>query len=160
MKLELRVLLLPLLALLVIGCTTKTPVHSVVVNSPLGLYKSNTEQKFWLAIMTEENYWLCSPNSCYHGKYQKVPVNYGIILLDFYLSDIGLAIERLSHGNGETEQFYSATHKVRLASPRANDLAFNISDCSGTPCVGIGHTRAGVKFYKIEDFDVFWVNEK
>ena len=109
--------------------------------------------------MQDQKYLLCSPKKCEHGSYQKVPANYGVILLDFYLLDIGLEIERLSHGNGETEAFYITMNKLRLKFPRANDLSFNIADCSGIPCVGIGHTRVGVKFYKIEDFDEFWINE-
>jgi hypothetical protein len=86
-------------------------------------------------------------------------VNYGVILIDFYLSELGETIDHLSHGKGETPQFYEAMKKIRLAEPRPNDLAFNLGDCEGIPCVGIGHTRAGVKFYKIEDFDKFWDNK-
>ena len=160
MKSTLKISLSLLIAITVFGCSTKLAKQTIPVNSPLGLYKSNTSQKYWLAVMNQENYLLCSPDDCYQGKYQKVPANYGVILIDFYLSDIGLAIERLSHGEGEPLQFYSAMKQLRLKAPRANDLAFNIGDCSGKPCVGIGHTRAGVKFYKVEDFDVFWINEK
>ena len=156
MKIFAKIFVISILSFLVFACSTKNPARSFMVNSPLGLYKSNTEQKFWLAIMTEGNYSLCSPKSCYHGKYQKVPVNYGVILVDFYISDIGQTIERLSHGRGETAEFYAAMKNLRLTEPRANDLAFNISDCKGIPCVGLGHTRAGVKFYKIEEFDLFW----
>jgi hypothetical protein len=155
-KSDFKIVLSILVSIALFGCSTKLPKQTVTINSPLGLYKSNTPQKFWLAIMTDENYLLCSPESCYQGKYQKVPVDYGVILIDFYLSDIGLTIEHLSHGNGESEQFYSAMKKIRLDSPRPNDLAFNIGDCSGIFCVGLGHTRAGVKFYKIESFDAFW----
>lgn len=110
--------------------------------------------------MSKKSYLLCSPESCYQGKYQKVPVDYGVILIDFYLSDIGLTIEHLSHGKGESKQFYSAMKKIRLDSPRPNDLAFNIGDCGEIPCVGLGHTRAGVKFYKVENFDIFWNAEE
>ncbi len=156
----LKILFSLLLPIAIYGCSTKLPKQAITVGSPLGLYKSNTTQNFWLAIMTEDNYWLCSPKDCYRGKYQIVPANYGVILIDFYLSDIGLAIERLSHGKGELQQFYDAMKRLRLKMPRANDLAFNIGDCRGIPCVGLGHTRAGVKFYKIKNFDAFWSTEE
>jgi len=159
MKNIFRMPLLVLLTLTILACSTKLPVRSTVINSPLGLYKTNTDQKYWLAIMAESKYLLCSPIDCSQGKYQKVPANYGVILLDFYSTEIGLAIERLSHGKGETDEFYVAINQLRQKSPRANDLAFNIGDCNGTPCVGIGHTRAGVKFYKVEDFDMFWISK-
>ncbi len=160
MKPLVKILLFNLLTVAIFACSTKLPKQTVSINSPLGLYKSNTTQKFWLAIMAKETYLLCSPVDCYQGKYQKVPVNYGVILLDFYRSDVGLAIDRLSHGKGETAEFYAAMKNLRITEPRANDLAFNISDCKGIPCVGLGHTRAGVKFYKIEEFDLFWKAEK
>jgi len=131
-------------------------VSTIVINSPLGLYKSNTDQKFWLAIMSHQKYLLCSPEKCIPGKYQTVPANYGVILIDFYLSEFGQTVDHLSHGKGETKQFYETMKKLRLAEPRPNDLAFNLGNCDGIPCVGIGHSRAGVKFYKIENFDQFW----
>lgn len=158
MKNIFKIPLLVLLTLAIFACSTKLPKQTVTINSPLGLYKSNTDQKYWLAIMTESKYLLCSPKNCSQGKYQKIPANYGVILLDFYRTEVGLAIERLSHGKGETDEFYTAINLIRKNSLRANDLAFNIGDCDGIPCVGIGHTRAGVKFYKIDDFDSFWSN--
>lgn len=159
MRLKNKFICFAVFSLALFGCSTKLPVSSTVINSPLGLYKSNTDQKFWLAIMSKQRYLLCSPEECYPGKYQKVPVNYGVILIDFYLSEIGRNVERLSHGEGETNQFYDAMKELRLAESRPNDLAFNIGDCDGIPCVGVGHSRAGVKFYRIESFDLFWKNK-
>lgn len=138
------------------GCSSKLPVQAKRVISPLGLYKSNTKQKFWLAIMTNNQYLLCSPSSCSSGNYEQVPANYGVILNDFFKTEIGLKVETLSHGLGNSKSFYKAMKELRLSSDRADDLAFNIGDCDGTPCAGVGHMRHGVKFYKIENFDQFW----
>ena len=151
-----RLFCLASFSLILLGCSTKLPVSSIVINSPLGLYKSNTDQKYWIAIMSNQKYLLCSPEKCFPGKYQTVPANYGVILIDFYLSEFGQTVDHLSHGKGETKKFYETMKKLRLAEPRPNDLAFNLGNCDGIPCVGIGHSRAGVKFYKIENFDQFW----
>jgi len=156
MRTKNRLVLLVIFTLILFGCSTKIPVNSTVIKSPLGLYKSNTLQKFWLAIMSDQKYLLCSPEKCYPGIYQSVPANYGVILIDFYLSEFGQTISQLSHGKGETKQFYEAMKKLRLAEPRPNDLAFNLGNCDGIPCVGLGHSRAGVIFYKVENFDLFW----
>jgi len=155
-----RLFLLLLLVTTNIACSTKIPQRTITVESPLGLYCSDTDEKFWLAIMSEYRYLLCSPQSCYRGKYEAVAVDYGVILIDFFLSEQGLAIENLSHGDENSEAFYQAMRKLRLEQIRPNDFAFNIGECNGTPCVGIGHARDGVKFYKVEDFDSYWPLKK
>jgi len=153
-----RIISLSILPIFLFSCSSRMPATVSKVASPLGLYKSNTNQKYWLAIMQNNKYLLCSTVDCFNGKYERVPANYGVILIDFYKSQIGLDIEKLSHGLNNTESFYVAMKKLRMNSNRANDLAFNIGDCYNVPCVGIGHTREGVKFYRIEDFDQFWPN--
>jgi hypothetical protein len=155
-----RLFFLVLSLILTFSCSTRTPVNYVKVKSPLGLYKSNTSQKYWIAIMQEYQYLLCSTKRCIKGEYERVPSNYGVILLNFFDSDIGLNIEELSHGFNNSQSFYSAMKAIRLESNRPNDFAFNIGDCNGVPCVGIGHTREGVKFYRIEDFNDYWQKEK
>lgn len=106
--------------------------------------------------MQNNQYLLCSPSECYKGLYERLPVNYGVILIDFYASEIGLQIERLSHGEPNTNDFYTLMKTIRLSQLRANDLAFNIDTCQAIPCVGLGHRRDGFKFLKIENFDSFW----
>jgi len=156
MILTLRFLIGSLLISTLFACSTK-PIHApLVIKSPLGIYKSNSQQKYWLAIMENEQYFLCSSKECYQGKYQRVPANYGVILVGFFATEIGQRIEYLSHKDNNTEVFYQAMKKLRLSEPRANDLAFHVSSCDGVPCVGLGHRRSGIKFYKIEDFDAFW----
>jgi hypothetical protein len=157
----LRFFTITLLAMFVFSCSTKSPFKIQKVSSPLGLYKSNTSQKYWIAIMQNNQYLLCSTLHCINGQYERVPANYGVILLDFYVSDIGLNIEKLSHGFNNTQAFYTAMKKLRLEGNRPNDMAFNVGQCNGIPCVGIGHTSEGVKFFRIEDFDGYWLkNEK
>jgi len=134
------------------GCTTVPILNPAKIESPLGLYKSNSAEKYWLAIMQSEQYLLCSPDECHKGAYQNVPAKYGVILLDFFVSNLGQDIERQSHKANNTEAFFQAMNALRLAEPRPNDLAFYVSDCQGTPCAGVGHRRSGIKFYKIEDF--------
>jgi len=156
MKFQYRCSLLFLFLGLIPSCASQLPQSVLTINSPLGIYRSNTQENYWLAIQTNRQYMLCSPQKCYQGIYQIVPANYGVILLDFYLSDIGLAIERLSHGSGNTDAFFESMKQYRLQQSRANDQVFNLSDCGGIVCVGIGHRRNGVKFYRVENFDRYW----
>ncbi len=143
-------LTLLLLVFLVSACSTKLTIQPTKVKSPFGIYKSNTTQKYWVEILQKNEYKLCSIEECFKGVYENIPASYGVILIDFYTSETGLKIEKVSHGKTKNNQFYSAMKIFRLSQHRPNDLAFNIGDCNGTPCVGIGHTRNGIKFLKAE----------
>jgi len=138
-----------LLSLTTLACSTNKPIYSVEIKSPLGVYQSDSQQKYWIEIKAQGHYSLCSASACDQGQYETVPVKYGVILLDFYSSDIGLEIEQLSHGTGYDKAYYAAMKAIRQTQPRADDLAFNIGNCDGVPCVGIGHKRDGVRFYKL-----------
>lgn len=154
------VVLMIIQTFLLTGCQSqpvKLPQRENIV-SPLGIYVTNTTQKYWLAILREQKYLICSPSYCQTNSYQTVAVNYGVILLDFFVTEHGEQLERLSHGSLKSEAFYQSMKNNRMQLTRPNDLAFNIRDCQGIPCAGIGHVRDGVKFYKVENFDEFWVS--
>ncbi|NNJ72500.1 MAG: hypothetical protein HKP09_04895 [Enterobacterales bacterium] len=151
-----KITIFSLVTLAMAGCSTTAPIHAPNVQSPLGLYRTNTDAKYWLAILQNNVYLLCSPKECTQGKYERVAVDYGVILLDFYATDIGLAIEKLIHGQNRSHEFTKTMRQIRLSQERPDDQVFNINQCAGIPCVGIGHSREGIKFYRIESFDSFW----
>jgi|GEM_PF-2656669 len=149
----LRITLFFSLILLSVACSSKKTRVPSKADSPLGLYQSNTPQQFWLAILADNSYLLCSIRYCRQGQYESIAARYGVILLDFFSSDIGLKIERLSHGQGHSEVFYQQMRQIRLRQMRPNDLAFHVSDCGEIFCAGIGHRAEGVKFFKVVDFN-------
>ena len=149
-------LVLIVTATILTGCSAIPPKETQSVMSPLGIYTSNSNNKYWLVILEDNNYLLCNPQICNSGAYERLPINYGVILLGFYQTAIGLALEKEIHGEGHSEQFLAAMKKIRLMQQRPDDQVFNISQCDGVPCIGIGHTREGIKFYRIEQFDDFW----
>ena len=141
---------------LLVGCSSQPVKKSDLITAPLGLYRTDTTQKFWLAILQNNKYLICSPSDCNSGLYETVAVNHGIILLDFYLTEIGKTIEPLLHGNGKSAAFINAMQEIRQQQPRPNDQVFNLTICEQTPCVRLGHGREGVTFYRVEDFNAFW----
>ena len=130
------------------ACSNKPVLNRAKINSPMGVYESNTIPTYTIEIKQNFSYSICLLSSCFEGQYEEVSANYGAILLNFYSSSIGLEIEQLSHRTNNTDAFLKAMRQIRLNEPRPNDLAFHISDCDGTPCAGIGHRRSGVRFYK------------
>ena len=147
---------LMLIVSVLVGCSTKTQKTQTQPKSPLGIYVSDSPQKFWIAILKNNTYLLCTPSKCEQNRYQKVKVNYGLILIDFYRSEIGQAIEIESHGLEIDTQGIEKLKQFRLEQPRPYDLAFNLMQCQDAYCVSLGHTRDGIKFYKAEEFDRFW----
>lgn len=142
-------ILLPIIILLITSCSQNLQKSTVEIDSPLGVYQSNTKENYRVTIFKNQRYSLCSTTQCVHGKYQSLPVKYGIILIDFFSSSLGKRIARSSHGTGNTDAFYLAMEKYRLSQPRANDLPFHLSNCNGVVCAGIGHRRNGLHFVKI-----------
>ncbi|TQV72804.1 hypothetical protein FLL45_15150 [Aliikangiella marina] len=132
------------------ACSTVTQQQKPRVNSPFGVFKYDGEKRFWVAIERAGIYYLCDENQCEQNKVERVAVNYGVILIDFFTSSMGLAIEKLSHGENVSEAYIAKMRKIRLQNSRPNDLAFNIGYCGETPCVGIGHRGSGVKFRLIQ----------
>lgn len=156
---KLKIYLVSTVLVVLVGCQNSRIIvpQEEVILSPLGIYVTNTSQKFWLAILQGGRYYICSPKNCVSQSYQRLPVDYGVILEGFYLTEHGAIIERLSHGLVKDDSFYEKMKSVRMQLSRPNDLAFNIKDCMGISCVGIGHVRNGVKFYRVESFDEFWL---
>jgi len=134
------------------ACSNKPVLNRAKIDSPLGVYESNTIPTYTIEIKQNLSYSICSLSNCFDGQYERVPANYGVILLNFFSSSIGLEIEQLSHLANNTDAFFKAMRQIRLNEPRPNDLAFHISDCDGIPCAGIGHRRSGIRFYKKKDY--------
>ena len=152
-----RQLMIVLIALCITtGCASKLPVSDAVINSPLGLYRSDTDMQFWLAILDDEQYLICDTQRCESGRYERVAVDYGVILLDFYGTAMGQAIEQRIHGRNASAEFIAAMTDIRKAQSRPDDVVFNLRYCGQTACAAIGHSRNGVKFYRVESFDNFW----
>ncbi|MCW8878851.1 MAG: hypothetical protein OQK04_15030 [Kangiellaceae bacterium] len=144
------------IAAILTGCTTTSRLPETRAKSPLGIYVSDSPQKFWLVIFDNDTYQLCSTSKCVRNRYQKVNVNYGLILIDFYHSEIGQQIERESHGLEIDQYGIEKLRQLRLNQPRPYDLAFNLMQCQDAFCASLGHTRDGIRFYKVEEFDKYW----
>ncbi len=138
------------------GCSTSVPAYDRPLASPLGLYRTNSAEKYWLAILAQENYLICDATRCDSGKYERVAVDYGVILVDFYATEIGMAIEKRIHGMNKSTEFVEAMRLIRQELERPNDLVINLRQCGDLICAGIGHSREGIKFYRIESFDDYW----
>lgn len=141
------------------GCASKKPVSEINIQSPLGIYRSDTKEQFWLAVLENEGYLICDTSGCESRSYERVAVDYGIILLDFYGTQIGQAIEKKIHGDFVSAEFIAAMTNIRKQQLRPNDLVFNLRECGEILCAAIGHSREGVKFYKVESFDNFWLKQ-
>ena len=135
------------------ACNNKVVLNRANIISPIGIYESNTNPTYTIEIKHNLSYLVCSIDNCFDGEYEKVSANYGVILLDFFSSSTGLELERFSHRQNNTDEFFKAMRQLRLSEPRPNDLAFHITDCNGIPCAGIGHRRSGIKFYKKESIN-------
>lgn len=145
-----------LLMIFTSGCSHR-PIDSVdKIHAPLGLYKSNSTEKFWLALLSNEQYMICNPSECNLGIYERVFVDHGVILLDFYKTKIGHSLEKFIHGANKSSEFLAAMKALRLQQARPDDQVFNMAFCGETPCVTFGHGRDGIQFYQVENFDSFW----
>ena len=131
------------------ACSTNNSLKQQRVDSPLGLFRFHNESTFWIAVRENNEYLVCNQNHCDTNRYERVPANYGVILLDFFNSPIGLEIESYFHGVQVSDKYINFMRQIRTNSFRPNDLAFNIGFCGESPCVGLGHRGAGVKFIKI-----------
>ena len=150
------VIILAAVVSLTSGCASKLPSPVTEIDSPLGIYQSDTEDQFWLALLANELYYICDPLQCEKGKYERVAVDYGVILLDFYGTATGQAMEHQIHGRNASPEFIAAMRDIRQAQLRPNDLVFNLSFCEDLICAVVGHSRDGVTFYRIESFDNVW----
>lgn len=148
-----------LLLLIVSGCSHRPSQSVDNIHAPLGLYISSSTEKFWLALLSNERYMICNPYECNSGIYERVAVNHGVILLDFYQTEIAQSLEKSIHGADKSSEFIEAMISLRMQQPRANDQVFNMTFCDEIPCVTIGHGRDGIRFYQVENFDSFWQSE-
>ena len=150
------VLIAILILLFTTGCASKLPTPEVQILSPLGLYRTDTEEQFWLAILDNEQYLICDTQRCEAARYERVAVDYGVILLGFYSTATGQAIEKRIHGRNASDEFVAAMTDFRKTQSRPDDLVFNLRNCDQTACAAVGHSRDGVKFYRVESFDNYW----
>ena len=136
------------------GCTHSTINVDKSELSPFGTYTAiinhadNSTQNFKLQINENSTYQLCLKEKCEVAKLEKVPANYGLILVNFYQLKNGAALERASFARPVSDAFYQKIAAIRLTQPRAHDLAFNLTYCDNTPCFRLGHSRRGVIFIK------------
>lgn len=141
-----------LVLILIVSCDKNERVPS-----PLGIYKVDTEQVYWLTIYPNEVYQLCSVHKCFKNTYVKSYSNHSIRLKNFYLSDIGLNLERLSAGFYDTEGILKALQQQRLNSKYPNDKPFAVGYCSGKiPCSVEGNMEDPLTYYQILNFDKYW----
>jgi len=118
-----------------------------------GLYISDHNKQFWLALQASNRYLLCDRWQCFSGEYERLQVNYAVVLRDFYNNPIGQKIEALSHGDNAPEKLVTDLRQLRLRQPRPMDQALHFDPCGETYCAGIGHRRNGIKFFQLTGFE-------
>jgi hypothetical protein len=140
-------------SILVFACA-RMPVHQHQSDFQLqGLYLSNHNKQFWLALQASNKYLLCDHWQCFSGEYERLQVNYAVVLKDFYNNPIGQKIEALSHGDNAPEKLVTDLRQLRLSQPRPMDQALHFDPCGETYCAGIGHRRDGIKFFQLTGFE-------
>ena len=150
--------LFTILTLLLTACDGSDPLddnsaHYGIKNQSqhLGIYVSDTTEKFWIVIKNKGIYQLCNPQRCESGEYWGHSPH-SIQLEGFYRLALGEEFSKL-----QDKDFHkrNSVYKPRFSN-KSDTLIFDTHKCNGARryCLMFGYYESPIRFERVYSFPV------